>query len=56
MAMSEEITRLRNQVLSAKKIILAGVELMTTEQISEWEGVRGFLEMETNDYPATEEE
>ena len=45
-----EIERLQNQVAAAKEVISRGVDLMTTEQLGQWTGVRSFLEQETIDY------
>jgi hypothetical protein len=50
MTARKEILRLRNQVATGKAIVAAGVELMTKEQVSEWNGVRSFLEQDTSDY------
>lgn len=48
--MNSEFRRLRNQVQAGKNVVAAGVELMTTEQVSYWGGVRSFLEQGTSDY------
>ena len=45
-----EIERLQNQVAAAKEVIAKGLDLMTTEQVGQWAGVRSFLEQETIDY------
>lgn len=45
-----EIDRLRNQVNAAMVVINRGLELMPTEKVGEWDGVRSFLEQETEDY------
>jgi hypothetical protein len=45
--------KLQNQVSTGKEIVQTGMELMTLEQMSNWGGVRSFLEQETNDYQDT---
>ena len=42
--------RLCNQVTTGKDIVAAGVELMTAEQVGQWEGVRSFLEQDADAY------
>lgn len=45
-----EITRLRQQVEAARLVILRGVNIMTTEQVGRWVGVRAWLEQDSDDY------
>jgi hypothetical protein len=52
-AMNSRMYKLQNQVSTGKEIVQAGMELMTLEQMSNWGGVRSFLEQETNDYHDT---
>ena len=53
--LNNEYYRLRNQVATGKKIVQAGMELMTLEQMSNWGGQRSFLEQDTSDYSDTPE-
>lgn len=47
---NSEFYRLRNQVEAGKARVQEGVDLMTTEQVSKWFGVRSFLEQDTSEY------
>jgi len=42
-----EIEKLRTRIAEGQEIIARGVELMTVEQVSQWEGVRGWQEIES---------
>ncbi|MFA6315633.1 MAG: hypothetical protein WC648_04690 [Candidatus Paceibacterota bacterium] len=54
--MNSKFYQLQNQIATGKEIVQAGIELMTPEQVSNWNGVRTFLEQETGDYQDTREE
>jgi hypothetical protein len=43
--MAAELDQLRAELAEARIIINAGVELMTVEQLSQWRGVRAWLEL-----------
>ena len=49
--MDSTFHRLKNQVATGKQIVQQGIEIMNTEQVGQWAGVRSFLEQETSDYP-----
>ena len=48
--LTAENEALRKQVAAAMQVINFGVELMPLEQIGQWEGVRAFLERDTESY------
>ena len=51
--MNIKFHRLHNQVATAKQIVQQGIEIMDSEQVGQWVGVRSFLEQETDDYSET---
>ena len=48
--LSDEVERLRNQLEAGRNVVNLGINLMTTEQVGRWVGVRHFLEAETEMY------
>jgi hypothetical protein len=48
--LSDEVERLRNQLEAGRSVVNLGINLMTTEQVGRWVGVRHFLEAETEMY------
>ncbi len=44
------IAALRHQVEAARSLILHACDIMTTEQVGQWAGVRSWLEQDENDY------
>ena len=48
--LSDEVERLRNQLEAGRSVVNLGINLMTTEQVGQWVGVRHFLEAETEMY------
>lgn len=43
-SLTSKICLLQDRIKEAKRIILAGCEIMTPEQIGQWEGCRAFVE------------
>lgn len=52
-SMNAKFNRMRNQVETGKQIVQQGIEIMETEQVGQWAGVRSFLEQETDEYLET---
>ena len=48
--LSDEVERLRNQLEAGRNVVNLGINLMTTELVGQWVGVRHFLEAETEMY------
>ena len=48
--LADEVERLRNQLEAGRNVVNLGINLMTTEQVGQWVGVRHFLEAETEMY------
>jgi hypothetical protein len=48
--MNAEYFRMRNQIETSKEIIGRGIEIMDSEQVGKWTGVRSYLEQSTADY------
>jgi hypothetical protein len=52
-SMNATFNRMRNQVETGKQIVQQGIDIMDTEQVGQWTGVRSFLEQETDKYLET---
>ena len=48
--LSDEVELLRNELEAGRNVVNLGINLMTTEQVGQWVGVRHFLEAETEMY------